>query len=489
MNKKVLIVDDEPSIREFFQILFNRMSEEGALSSPRSGLEPRSAEQGVGQPYPPQLGVFEVVLAEDGEKALKLLQKKSFDIVISDLKMPGLSGLELLQKAKKLHPDMVFILITAFDTTQTAVRAMKMGAYDYISKPFNVKEIRRVVFSAFNMKKQEGGEPEDTGLSGFLLGESVAMQKVFKEIQQVAPSSSNILITGDSGTGKEMVARLVHSQSTVKNRPFVAVNCGAIPDTLIESEMFGHKKGSFTGAVVDKKGFFEIAEGGILFLDEIGELPLTVQPKLLRALQEKTIRPVGGIADKKVEVRLITATNRDLEHMVSERNFREDLFYRLNVIRIRVPPLRERKEDIPFFVQYFLKKQSQKLNRPVKQVSQEALVILKEYAWPGNVRQLENLMERVMILSEGEEIRGKDILSILGQNRLSPTKIDLNLFKISLPAGGLDMIALMDRLEKSLLEQALQKTEGAKKPAADLLKLSLRTFRYRLQKYNLDHWS
>ena len=468
MNKKILVVDDEPSIREFFQIFFKRIAEEGT----DTGANPSAT-----QPYR-----FEVALAENGEKAWYLLQKKSFDMVISDLKLPGLSGLELLQKTKSLKPDIIFMLVTAFDTTQTAVQAMKMGAYDYISKPFNVQAIKQSVFSAFDLKKQ--GASKDSDLSGFLASPSLPMKKIFKDIQQIAGSSSNILITGESGTGKEVVARLAHAQSVLKHKPFVAVNCGAIPDTLIESEMFGHKKGSFTGAVADKKGFFEMAEGGALFLDEIGELPLMVQPKLLRALQEKTIRPVGGMTDKKVKVRLITATNRDLEKMVAEQQFREDLFYRLNVIRIRVPPLRERTEDIPFFTHHFLKKQSQKLNRPVKPISEEALAVLQKHPWPGNVRQLENLMERVMILSEKETISKADILSVLGRVSQPLTSNNLEL-KVSLPVGGLDMTALIDGLEKSLLQQALQKTEGAKKPAADLLKLSLRAFRYRLQKHNL----
>ena len=454
------MVDDEPSIREFFQILFNRMFEAGDLPAETK-----------------------VIVAEDGEKALHLLQKKSFDMVISDLKMPGLSGIELLQKAKALQPDMVFILITAFDTTQTAVKAMKLGAYDYISKPFNVAKIKQTVLSAFNLMKNQKVKAEDS--QHLFVGKSVAMQKIFKDIQQIADSASNVLITGESGTGKEVVAHLVHRQSALKHKAFVAVNCGAIPDTLIESEMFGHKKGSFTGAVADKKGFFEMAEGGTLFLDEIGELALMVQPKLLRALQEKTIRPVGGMADKKIEVRLITATNRDLEQMVSEQDFREDLFYRLNVIRIRIPPLRERKEDIPFLVQNFLKRQSQKLDCPMKKISAEAIAILQKHSWPGNVRQLENLIERLMILSEGDKIGVEDILSVLGQGLPVARPHDLSL-KVSLPDGGLDIIALIDGLEKSLLQQALYKTEGAKKPAADLLKLSLRTFRYRLQKYNLD---
>ena len=465
MNKKILIVDDEPSIREFFQILFSRMSDENQA--------------------------FEVTVAESGEKAFRLLKQKSFDMVISDMKMSGMSGLQLLEKTKALYSNTVFILITAFDTTQTAVQAMKMGAYDYISKPFNVEKIKHVVFSALELKEQSKKNEHNTEeMDGFLVGRSLSLQKIFKDIQHLAFSSSNILITGESGTGKEMVARLAHNQSALKDQPFVAVNCGAIPDTLIESEMFGHKKGSFTGAVTDKKGFFDLAEGGTLFLDEIGELPLMVQPKLLRALQEKTIRPVGAVKDRKVKVRLITATNRELEKMVALNQFREDLFYRLNVIRINIPPLRERREDISFFVQHFLQKHKKKLKLSIKTISEKAISLLEKYHWPGNVRELENLMERVMILSEGDRIEDSDILSALKEKTLKPSIAPTEL-NVSLPDEGLDLTALMDGLEKSLLQKALKKTDGAKTSAAHLLKLSLRSFRYRLQKHHLldEEWA
>ncbi len=467
MQKKILVVDDEESIREFFQILLKRMSSEGEYS-------------------------YETVFTEDGQKALELIEKQSYDMVISDLKMPHLSGLQLLEKAKKIQPDLIFILITAFDTSDTAVKAMKMGAYDYIPKPFNVDEIKMTVCSAFHTKKLESEnqhlkrELNREKKSSPLMGRSPEMKRIFKNIHQMAEVSSNILITGESGTGKEMIARAVHENSTLKDRMFVAVNCGAIPDTLMESEMFGHKKGSFTGAVADKKGFFELADGGTLFLDEIGELPLSVQPKLLRALQDKVIRMVGGTSDKQVNIRLISATNRNLERMVKKNQFREDLFYRLNVVRIHIPPLRERKEDIPVFVEHFLKKYSLKLNCPVKKVAKAAVKLFQQYDYPGNVRELENLIERVIILSEGGQIQAEDLKSFFRQTEPVGGQNRQDLFSdISLPANGMDMEELIGCLEKQLLKQALQRTQGLRKPAANLLRLSPRAFRYRLDKYDL----
>ena len=466
MYKKILVVDDEPSIREFFQILLKKISSESDYS-------------------------FEMVPAEDGGKALELLEKQSFDMIISDLKMPRLSGIELLEKIKPIYPDIVFILVTAFDTSDIAVKAIKRGAYDYIPKPFNVDEIKMTILSAFNVKelKEENQQlkkelDREKNISS-VIGESAVMRQIFQDIQQISHSTSNILVTGESGTGKEVIARTVHTASTLKSKPFIAVNCGAIPETLIESEMFGHKKGSFTGAITDKKGFFELANGGTLFLDEIGELPLAVQPKLLRALQEKVVRMVGGVSDKKVQVRFIAATNRNIEKMVQLNQFREDLFYRLNVIRIHIPPLRERKEDISLFVKYFLKKYSQKLNIPEKKISEKAAKLFQQYHYPGNVRELENLVERVVILGGDEEIREEDVSSFLEQNSQDKGIVNSGV-DVSLPANGMDMENFIGNMERSLLIQALEKTEGSKKQAADLLKLSLRTFKYRLQKYQLD---
>ena len=467
MHKRVLVVDDEQSIREFFEVLFKKMSAESDYS-------------------------FEMVPAEDGQKALDLIENQSFDMIISDLQMPRVSGLELLEKVISLYPKMVFLLITAFDTSETAVRAMKLGAYDYIPKPFNVDEIKITILSALKLEKLELENKQlkkeldqEKGVS-FLVGQSEAMKKIFNDINRISHSTSNVLVTGESGTGKEVVARAIHKSSVLKNKPFIAVNCGAIPETLIESEMFGHKKGSFTGAIADKKGFFELADGGTLFLDEIGELSMSVQPKLLRALQEKMIRMVGGMSDKRVTVRFITATNRKLEEMVQKNLFREDLFYRLNVVRIHIPPLRERKEDIPVLVDHFFKKYSAKLNIPLKSVSDDMMQLFQKYDYPGNIRELENLVERVIILSGDEEVSITDLSPFLEMSYLKNQKRKETSINISLPEEGMDLEEIIGNLEKSLLVQALQKTDGGKKRAADLLHLSLRAFRYRLQKYQLE---
>ena len=469
MHKKILVVDDEQSIREFFLILFRKMSKE---------LD----------------HLFEVTLAEDGQRGLELIQQKSFDLVISDLKMPRMSGLELLERGKAINSQLTFIMITAFGSTDTAVKAMKMGAYDYITKPFNVDEIKMIILSAFDLKKLEeknqllSRELHQARGAIQMIGNSPAIKKIEHDIQQISESLATILITGESGTGKEVVARLVHQHSSLKDQSFVAVNCAAIPYSLIESELFGHKKGSFTGALMDKKGFFELADKGTLFLDEIGELPLEVQPKLLRALQEKVIRMVGDVEDKKVDIRLVAATNRDLEKMVRNGQFREDLFYRLNVVRFHLPPLRERKEDISPLAQHFFKKHSQKQGRKVPKLSQPLLNILNQHDYPGNVRELENLVERIMILGDKELENPKQILSFLkGVSTTDNNVIHENrVLEIPLPEEGIDMEQTIGNLEKNLLERALNKAQYSRRRAAELLGLSARALRYRLQKYHLD---
>ncbi len=469
MHKKILVADDEQSIREFFLILFRKMSSE--------------------------LGhLFEVTLAEDGQRALELIQQKSFDLVISDLQMPRMSGLELLERGKAVNSQIIFIMITAFGSAGTAVKAMKIGAHDYITKPFNVDEIKMIIMSAFDLKKLEEKnqlltrELSQTRGEIQMIGESPAMKKVDHDIQQISESLATILITGESGTGKEVVARLIHQYSSIKDQSFVAVNCAAIPYSLIESELFGHKKGSFTGAVMDKKGFFELADKGTLFLDEIGELPLEMQPKLLRALQEKIIRMVGDVEDKKIDIRLIAATNRNLEKMMRNGQFREDLFYRLNVVRFHLLPLRERREDILPLAQYFFKKYSQKQGRPMPKLSQTLLNILSQHNYPGNVRELENLVERVLILGDRELENTDEILSFLKgiSARDSDDTQKNHALEIPLPEEGIDMEQTIGDLEKNLLERALTKTQHSRRKAATLLGLSARALRYRLQKYHLD---
>ena len=482
MYKKVLVADDEESILEFFQVLFRKISAEHDFS-------------------------FEVTTADSGGKALQLLKKKSFDLVICDVKMPDLSGLDLLKTGKTHYPGTIFLMITAFDNADTAVEAMKMGACDYIHKPFNVDKIKAIILSALDKGQikqlNQPGKIELKQKPGdvVLLGNSPGIQKIRHFIKQLSgqeekgqPTSHakhtlgvNILITGESGTGKEVVARVVHQSSSLRDKPFVAVNCGAIPDTLIESEMFGHKKGSFTGAIADKQGFFEVADGGTLFLDEIGELPLALQPKLLRALQEKVIRRVGSVQDKKVKVRLMAATNRDLETMVREGLFREDLFYRLNVVRLHVPPLRERAEDIPVLVSHFFKKHGEKKGEDALPViSGEVLKLLKNYSYPGNVRELENLVERLMVLGDRQNIAPKDILPFLKDKKIAGVTADkAYIVNVLLPEGGMDLEETVGRIEKQLIAQALKRSHGHRGQAAELLHLSLRSFRYRLRKYQM----
>ena len=464
MYRKVLVADDEQSIREFFQILFKRISIESTDS-------------------------FDVNFAKDGRSALELIKNQSFDMVISDLNMPGLSGLDLLKQVKSINPQTIFLMVTAFDTAETGVESMKQGAYDYIPKPFNVDKIKTIIISAFNTEKvSKQNQHIDKRKNTYtinLIGQSVSIKKIISDVKRIADSRANVLITGESGTGKEVIARSIHFHSSLKDKIFIPVNCGAIPEDLMESEMFGHKKGSFTGAITDKKGFFESADGGTLFLDEVGELPLRVQPKLLRVLQEKTIRMVGSVADKKVNVRLIAATNRDLQEMVQGGGFREDLFYRLNVVNIHLPPLRERKEDIPILIKHFVIQYCKKLGQPVKTFSKSLMDKLRDYNYPGNVRELENLIERVIILSGEDTVVSDAVLPVLQKSdsiKSNTSNIDP---KVHLPSEGCDLEKVVSDLEKDLLNQALQKTNGSKTAAANLLGLNLRSFRYRLKKYGM----
>ncbi|MDX9730394.1 MAG: sigma-54 dependent transcriptional regulator, partial [Bdellovibrionales bacterium] len=373
MKPRILVVDDEESIREFLDIMLRK---EG----------------------------YDVTCVEDGQKAMDILKKKTFDLIISDLQMPNVTGIELLKHCRETYPDVLFMMITAFGTAESAVEAMKMGAYDYITKPFKIDEVRINIANALRSRNLEvenrvlRKELQKEYSFQNLVGNSEAMHKIFELIRKVSDSPTNVLVTGESGTGKEMVAKAIHYNSPLKDRPFVSVNCGAIPENLVESELFGHKKGSFTGAVSDKDGLFEVADGGTLFLDEIGELPLASQVRILRAIQEKTVRRVGGTEDIKVEVRIIAATNRDLEQMVQHGTFRQDLYYRLNVINIRTPALRERRDDVPLLANHFLTKYGERFGKTIQTISKEAMDLLKRYDFPGNVRELENIIERTVAL-------------------------------------------------------------------------------------------
>ncbi|MBI2609379.1 MAG: sigma-54-dependent Fis family transcriptional regulator [Deltaproteobacteria bacterium] len=458
-HARILVVDDEQSIRELLEIMLKREK-------------------------------YDVVTAENGKKALKKLEKESFDIVITDIQMPELSGIELLEKTKNMNEDIVVMMITAYGSTESAVHAMKLGAYDYITKPFKVDELKIIVRKALDSRnlKRENIQLKKALESKYsfqnIVGSAPVMVKLYDMIERVSQTKSNILITGESGTGKELIAKAIHYNGPLKDKPFVTINCGAIPENLMESEMFGHKKGSFTGAIVEKTGLFEIAHKGTIFLDEVGDLPLSIQVKLLRAIQERTFRKVGGTQDISVDVRVICATNKDLEKEVKEGRFREDLYYRLNVIHLNSSPLRERKEDIPTLTLHFLEKYNKEFGKDVKKISQEAMEALKNYHFPGNVRELENIIERTVALT--------DNLAILPEH-LPPQVFNLpsgnsltSLGALKIGDEPIDLEGIVGRIEKDLLVRALAKTGGVKKKAAKLLGISFRSMRYRLEKHNME---
>jgi two-component system, NtrC family, response regulator PilR len=458
---KILVVDDEPSMREFLEILLR------------------------GQEH-------EVVAAADLATALGLAATGDLDLVISDLRLGSDSGLDLLDAVRKNSPATEVIMITAFATTENAIEAMRRGAYDYVLKPFKVDELKLLVEKALEHRRllsenrvlrhsarRRGGE-DDEAYAGEILGLSPAIQEVRSVVDKVSRARTTVLITGESGVGKEVVARAIHAGGT-RGQPFVAINCGAIPEGLIESELFGHERGSFTGAVGSKLGLFEVAGAGTLFLDEVGELPPNVQVTLLRALQDRKIRRVGGSADIGVAARIVAATNRDLWGQVQAGRFREDLFYRLNVIQIRVPPLRERRDDLPLFVEHFLERLSAEQARPRPRVSPEAELALLSHDYPGNVRELANVLERAVTLCDGAVIQVNDLPpAFRGRPQaLAPAAVS------GLPEGGLDLQAHLDAIERELLEQALHRTGGVKTEAARLLSLTFRSLRYRLAKFGI----
>jgi two-component system response regulator PilR (NtrC family) len=449
---RILVVDDEQGMRDFLSIMLKK---EG----------------------------YDVVAAENGEHALKAVHAEIYDLVITDVKMPKVDGIEVLRTVKEVSPETVVIVITAFATTDTAVQAMKLGAYDYITKPFKVEEIKLIIQKALekhHLRKENFLlRREIAARAGFenFVGKSVAMQKVFALIRQVADTKSTVLISGESGTGKELVARAVHYSSARKDKPFVTVNCGALPESLLESELFGYMKGSFTGATSNKQGLFEAANGGTIFLDEISATTLNLQIKLLRVIQERTFMRVGGTTDIKVDVRIIAASNKDLQAEVAKGTFREDLFYRLNVIPVHLPPLRERKEDITVLVDHFINKFTTTGKEP-KKITGEALNFFMHYRWPGNVRELENTIERLIILASGDTIQVEHMPDSLKTSTPCP-----ELIPSDIPDAGLNMEELLENAERTLLQKALEKAGGVKTEAAKLLGLSFRSFRHRLQKY------
>ncbi|MFH1217481.1 MAG: sigma-54 dependent transcriptional regulator [Pseudomonadota bacterium] len=456
----ILVVDDELSMREFLKILLEK---EG----------------------------HQAIVAQDGEKALEIIDGHEFDLVISDIRMPGMGGLELIEHVKKKQPDLPFVMITAFASPEDAVQAMKHGAYDYITKPFKLDEIKSIINSAIRSSSDPTITKKDlTSSFPNIIGESAEMKKIFDQIDRIAPTHANVLIVGESGTGKELVAQAIHQKSKAGHNNFVPITCNAIPESLFESELFGHVKGSFTGANVNKLGLFELANNGSAFLDEIGELTPLVQTKLLRVLQEREFKRVGDTKTIKVNVRIISATNRDLEQEILEKRFREDLFYRLAVVPIRMPPLRERKGDVPLLVDYFLQKYSKTFEKDVQQLSSYAMEVLMNYDFPGNVRELENIIERGVALATSNIILPES-LALSSQRRIEPATAPENTDTIFSLASeeelydlGLEQVT--SKFEKKMIELALKRAGNSKMKAADLLKISFRSMRYKVKKYDIQ---
>jgi two-component system response regulator PilR (NtrC family) len=459
MNKThhILVVDDETSMREFLDVL---LSKEG----------------------------YKVSDARNGKQAIKMIQKNGYDLVLSDIRLGDIVGLEVLKEAKKKNPDTVVIMISAYSTTEIAVEAMNEGAYDFVPKPFDNTELKQTIQRALELKtldqekERTSSELRDNMHFNRIIGKSPGMMAIYKRIEQISPTKTNVLITGESGTGKELIARAIHENSDRKNNPFVVVNCGGIPDTLIESEFFGHVKGSFTGAVSDKQGLFEAANLGTIFLDEIGELSPILQVKLLRAVQETSFKPVGGTKEIDVDVRIISATNKKLEQEVIDGNFREDLFFRLNVIPIKVPPLRDRKGDVALLAKHFAEKYSQKMEKDIVKLSSYAIDFLNNYSFPGNVRELENLIERSVALSSTNIILPESLTISMYKKRRWVEGIKGQRFDLDDVEQGVDLDKILSTIEQSYLKKAMELSGGNKSKAADYLNLSLRSMRYRLDK-------
>ena len=458
---KLLIVDDEQGMRQLLSIVFGR---EG----------------------------HEVRLAENGRRALERLREEAADLIISDVKMPDMGGIELLRAAREMLPEVAVVMMTAFATVDTAREAFKLGADDFITKPFDIDELKLIVVKALERLKLKQEvetlkvekealikEQRERGSLGNIIGHSERMQAVYQMIETVAEVQSTILITGESGTGKELVARAIHDLSPRAERPFVSINCGAFTETLLESELFGYMKGSFTGANTNRKGLFEAANQGTIFLDEIGEMSPAMQVKLLRVLQERKVRPVGAHEELEINTRVIAATNRDLSQMVKDGTFREDLFYRVSVIPIELPPLRERAEDIAELTEYFINKFCAQTNRRVA-ISEKAQQLLEAYSWPGNVRELEHTIERAVALERTDTINPERF----------PEKItNYNAARIAsaldLPEDGINIVAHLEQLEKTYVLEALRRTGGNQTRAAELLHLSVRSLRHLLDKHSI----
>jgi two-component system response regulator PilR (NtrC family) len=456
---RILVVDDERSMRELLAIVLRR---EG----------------------------YEVLLAENGRSAVSLLERESVDLLISDIKMPDLSGVDVLRAAKKIDPDILGIMITAFASTESAVEAMRLGACDYLSKPFDIDLLKMKVREKIENRqlRQENVLLKKTlGLAhqfSNIIGRSPSMLDVFKMVETVSRTNSTILLTGESGTGKGLVAQAIHFHSLRREKPMVSLNCGAMPETLLESELFGHMRGAFTGADANKKGLLEVAERGTIFLDEIGEMSAVMQVKLLRVLQERRFRRVGGLEELLADIRVIAATNQDLTRLVSEGRFREDLFYRINVIPIVLPPLRDRLEDVPLIAEHFLAKYADQMEKTITGISHEAMELLIHHDWPGNIRELENVIERAVALEGTPTILPESLppalrgdVARVGGGPGGPIE--------ALPASGFDLEAHVKQIERGYIAEALKRAGGVQVKAAELLGMSFRSFRYYVKKYNL----
>jgi two-component system response regulator PilR (NtrC family) len=432
-----------------------------------------------------------VTCAETGRQAIALLQKTRFDLLLCDIRLGDITGLDVLRASKKKNPDNVVILISAYASTETAVEAMNEGAYDYVPKPFDKDELMGTIAKALDLrsieheKKLLDDELKKNMHFDMIVGNSPNMRHIYKLIEQVAKTKTNILVTGESGTGKELIAKAIHQKSERSPQPFMVINCGGIPETLMESELFGHKKGSFTGATNDKKGLFEIAHKGTVFLDEIGELSTNIQVKLLRAVQEKVFKPVGSNQDISVDIRIIAATNKSLEKEVINGNFREDLFYRLNVIEIKVPPLRERKADLRALAQHFLEKYSKEMDKKITKFSSYALDLLNKYDFPGNIRELENLLERSVALSTTNIVLPDSLALSLHKRRWIEGFKDRR-FDLDEVARGVALDSILEEVERGYLKKALDCSNGNKNKASELLGISFRSLRYRLDKLGID---
>ena len=456
----ILVVDDESSMRQLLEIA---LSKEG----------------------------YRVTTAHSGQNAITHLKKDSYELVISDIRMPDMTGVEVLRYVKELNAEIPVIMITAYASTETAVEALRLGAYDYVTKPFKIEELKNTVSNALERRhlkeevlhlKREFREKHGVDT---MIGESPKMAELYEQIQAVARTQSTVLVTGESGTGKELVARAIHVHSLRSSEPFVSINCGAVPETLLESELFGHIKGSFTGAHANHKGLFEVAHTGTIFLDEIAEMSPSMQVKLLRVLQEKKIRRIGAPGEIDVDVRIIAATNKNLEMMVGERTFREDLFYRLAVIPIHLPRLSERREDIPLLAEHFLGRANKRIGKAIRGISDDALDLLAVHDWPGNVRELENVIERAVALETTPIIRAERLPETLTKRKELMATLGVADIPREFPDDGIHFHDQVENVEKQLLKAALEQGGGVQTKAAKLLNMSLRSFRYLIQKYDL----